>query len=115
MNSAKFKEFVKDHGKEIAVSLTVGTVIGGIAVYAATGQFGKLVKTLKEYGDALIYDLNRFSDDGTFVFTATPGHETTMGNLGEITESIIKSAKDDLNRENSIVTGVVVFVKDAES
>ena len=115
MNSAKLKEFVKDHGKEIAVSLAVGTVIGGIAVYAATGQFGKLVNTLKEYDNGFRDVLKRFSDDGTFAFTVAPGHETTIANFGEISEALIKSAKDDFNCENSVVTGVVVFVKDVES
>ena len=122
-NENKVKRFVEEHKTAIAVTtgLAIGAVVGGAAIYVATGDARKLWDLLGEYnkdnkGNALTTKLFQYASGADYTKRAEPdiGIVKTVGDLGECAAAIMEDYKGDNGLSDEVV-GLILFTKKAES
>lgn len=121
---SKVKRFVEEHKTAIAVTtgLAIGAVVGGAAIYVATGDARKLWNLLGEYGpndktmETLRAKVLQYAGGANMSRHAEPslGIVKTVADLGDCATAIMENYERD-NHLTDEVVGVLVFTNSAKT
>jgi hypothetical protein len=124
MKENKFVGFIKTHKKEIAVA-TAATVVGvaaGVVGYKCylSKDYGKLLKLLREYGPnpigaSMTQSVTTFLENATrSVQPLVPKVEKTISD--SLSDELVSLfAENGINPDTTIVSGILVGLKHAET